>query len=440
MNVPRRLIRRWFNPFKLLILALVAQVMCLLLWGLTWPIELSFVVPQDEVQPWEAVITDFEKDHPKIHITLVTDPEAGYTTDERKAIYTADFQANVAKFDLVYMDIVWPLQFAGHLKDLNRYIAQDNDVDTSDFLLSELEAGQLDNKLYRLPMRADVGLLYYRQDLLQEAGLTLPKTFDELTQVVKDLKARTKDTDLEVSAGYLWQGNRYEGLVANFVEILETMGQTWIDPESLEVGLDTPQAIEAAELLKKLIQDNISPTEVITYREKESLERFKEGQAIFLRGWPYFWTDLQDSELSDKVAIALPFAVHNSPGIGCRGGWGFGIPKNASHPHEAWEAIKYFTSEKAQKQFVLESGYLPSRSALFKDPEIEAAYPQMPLLLEYLEKSSIFRPFIEQYGEVSEILQNALSDVLSGQQLPAAAMQEAQAKTEELLRPLSQGG
>lgn len=434
MNVrSKSLTKRWF---KLLILAVAAQVLCLLLWGVTWPTppatELSFVVPQDEVQPWETVITSFEKKYPNIRIHLVTDLDIGYTTDQRKAIYTADFQANVAQYDLVYMDIVWPLQFAEHLRDLTPYVQKDQ-LDLSDFLPSEVAAGQLDDSLYRLPMRADVGVLYYRQDLLKQVGMTLPQTLDELSQTVGTLKS-------SINTGYLWQGSRYEGLIANFAEVLYGLSAQWIEPDTDNVGLDTPEAIAAANLLKQLIQQRISPDEVIAYTEKDGLQRFLEGQTVFLRGWPYFWEEIQQSNLAGKVAIALPFSFNNTPGVGCRGGWGFGIAQNAAHPEEAWTAIKYFTSADAQKQFVLASGFLPSRASLFQDPAIMAKYPQMPQLLDYLENSSTFRPFIKEYGAASEILQTALGDVLSGQQSAEAAMTWAQAETENLLRPISQGG
>ncbi|MEO0351350.1 MAG: ABC transporter substrate-binding protein [Cyanobacteria bacterium P01_A01_bin.15] len=423
--------KRWLEPLKLL---LAVQVLCLLLWGLTWPkpppMMLSFVVPQDEVRPWQTVVTSFEKSHPNIRISLVSDPITGYTTDQRKAIYTADFQADTAQYDLVYMDVVWPLQFAERLRDLTPYLEKDG-VDLSGFLTSEVVAGQLDGRLYRLPMRADIGLLYYRQDLLNQARMELPQTLRELAQVVNGLRPNT---------GYLWQGSRYEGLVANFVEVVDGFGGTWIEPTTGQVGLDTPATVAAAELLQQLIQQGISPDEVITYTEQDSLQRFMEGQTVFLRGWPYFWAELQRSDLAGKVAIAPPFSFSNGSGTGCRGGWGFGIPNNASHPDAAWEAIRYFTSAPAQKQFVLASGFLPSRSALFQDPDIVAQYPQMPQMLAYLEDASIFRPLIEQYGAASEILQTVLGDMLRGQQSAKAAMEQAQAETEALLQSQPVGG
>ncbi|MBE7385908.1 MAG: ABC transporter substrate-binding protein [Leptolyngbya sp. SIO1E4] len=423
---------RWLSPLRLLSITLAVQILCLLLWGLTWPgqtpVELSFIVPQDEVHPWQNVIADFEVEHPDIRITLVTDPEATYTTDQREAIYTADFQAEVAQYDLVYMDIVWIPKFAAQLINLMPLIERDG-LDISDFLSTELTAGRRGDGLYRLPMRADLGVLYYRQDLLGQAGFSVPSTLAELAQVVTALKQQFSAVDF----GYLWQGRSYEGLVTTFVEVMHSFGATWIDPANQQVGLDTAAAMQAAELLRDLLQQGISPPIVTDYTEQSSLEAFQQGQAVFLRGWPYFWTELKAQGWEDRVAIAPPFSFTPTPGVGCRGGWGFGIPRNAAHPDEAWEVIKYFTSEAAQAKFVSVSGFLPSRRSLFQNPDIVAQHPIMPQMLDYLEQSSVFRPSLKQYDAASEILQTALGKILRGQQSVEAAMQQAQRETEALI-------
>lgn len=423
---------RWLTPARLLTVTLIVQLLGLVFWGLTWPerspVQLAFVVPQDEVRPWETVIAGFEANYPNIHIELVTDPVTTYTTDQRMAIYSADFQGETARYDLVYMDIVWPAQFMDQLVDLRPLIERDG-VDLSGFLDSELSVGRRDQALYRLPMRADLGVLYYRQDLLEAIGVPLPTTLTELAEAVALLR-QSSEADL----GYLWQGRSYEGLIAYFMEVLHNLDATWIDSETGQVGLDQPAAQRAAQLLLTLLEQEISPQIVTDYTEQSALAAFQAGEAPFLRGWPYFWTELERQGWQDKVAIALPFSFTSKPGVGCRGGWGFGIPLNSVHREAAWQAISYFTSAAAQKQFVLASGYLPSRQSLFQDPDVVARYPLMPQLLAFLEESSVFRPAIQQYDRASEILQRALGKILRRQQSVAAAMTQAQRETEALLR------
>lgn len=118
----------------------------------------------------------------------------------------------------------------------------------------------------------------------------------------------------------------------------------------------------------------------------------------------------------------------------CRGGWGFGIAQNTAHLEAARRAIAFFTSAAAQRQFALDSGYLPSRSTLYTDPDIVAQYPFFPDVLAALENNSIFRPQIPQYDEASRILQSYLWQVLVGEATPDAAMQAAAAETREMLK------
>ncbi|MEM9219630.1 MAG: extracellular solute-binding protein [Cyanobacteria bacterium P01_F01_bin.150] len=424
---------------KLLTLLLCLQVLGLLGWGLIWPqsppIELTFVTSESEVAPWKAVIADFESSHPHIRVNLVSDPEFE-SPDQREAIYRADFQAENARYDLVYMDSVWTAQFADRLLDLAPKAKQMNRSFLDGFLTSEMQVGQYNSGLYRLPMRSDIGILYYRKDLLERAGQSLPSAdgairFDELDRLITAVKNQTS-----ADIGYLWQGESYEGLTANFIETLGGLGGEWITPEDNQAFPDMDSTLEATKTLRRLIQQGLSPRFTTNSTEQDTLAVFKQGNALFLRGWPYFWSDLQNSNLQDKVAIAPPFSFSDRPGVGCRGGWGFGIPKNGTHPDEAWEAIQYFTSEAAQKTFVINSGFLPSRRSLFTDRDIVAKYPLMPLMLDYLEDFSIFRPQLSQYNAVSKILQRALAKSLTSDD-PAViepSIREAREETQKLFR------
>src|SRR5206468_4283934 len=91
-------------------------------------------------------------------------------------------------------------------------------------LPAALEAGRFSGRLYRIPVRTDVGVLYYRRDLLEAAGLRPPQTLDELVDVARRLESPPQRW------GFVWQGKQYEGLVCNYLELLRGCGGTWIDP------------------------------------------------------------------------------------------------------------------------------------------------------------------------------------------------------------------
>ncbi|PSN11349.1 ABC transporter substrate-binding protein [filamentous cyanobacterium CCT1] len=411
---------------------LLVQLLGLAVWWVSWPplgpTPLSFVVPLDEAAAWEPLVADFRAQNPDIRLELV---QGDYNTDQAKAIYTADLSTGSPQHDLVYMDVVWLPWFAseGWLQDLSDLLPEE---ELAAFLPSELAAGRYQDTLYRLPFKADLGLLFYNQALMAELGVEPAQTFEELIAQSQRVQALGL-----VPWGYLWQGRQYEGLVVNFVEVLAGYGGFWIEPSTGAVGLDQAAAIAAATFLADTMRQGVSPQLVVSYGETESFRQFLGGQSLFVRNWPHFWkrANQNDSPLAGQVGLASVVAATGRAPQGCRGGWGFGVAQNAAHPEAARRAIAFLTSAAAQQQFVLNSAHLPSRTDLYSDPEITGAYPFFPEVLEALENNSVFRPQIPQYDQASRILQTYLSRVLTGDSTAEEAMRAAAAETRELLAP-----
>ncbi|GEM_PF-78045 len=390
------------------------------------PVTLNMLMTAPDAQPWKTgIIKDFEAKNPGIRINIVEGPNS---TNLLEDLYTSAFILGDSPYDLVNMDVVWTPKFAaaGWLLDLTDKISSD---ELTAFSEKDVEGRRYQEKLYGIPMRSDVGMLYYRKDLLEKAGFAAPQTFSDLMKISQTLQKGNK-----AKWGYIWQGKQYEGLVAMFAEVLQGHGGFWVNPENLEVGLDRPATIEAIKFLKQTIADKVSPSGVTTYQEEETRRLFQSGQAVFLRNWPYVWplANTDDSPLKGKIAIKPMLATPNNTGGACLGGWALGISKSSKHPEEAWKAIKYFTSEAAQRKFILEAGFVPSRRSLFTDPEIVKKYPHYPTLLKVVEQA-VLRPPIPQYAQASDILQRYLSAALTNRMSPEAAMNAAANETRQLL-------
>ncbi|BCL36344.1 putative ABC transporter-binding protein [Nostoc sp. MS1] len=384
------------------------------------------LITAPDAQPWrQGLIKDFEAANPGIRLNLVEGPNA---TNLLEDLYTSSFILGESPYDLINMDVIWTPKFAaaGWLLPLDNRISQQELAAFSD---KDVEGGRYQGKLYRIPMRSDVGMLYYREDLIKQAGLKPPETFADLMQISQILQKKD-----EVNWGYLWQGRQYEGLVAMFIEVLEGFGGFWVNPDNLEVGLDRPETLQAIEFLRNTVREGISPSGVTTYQEEDTRRLFQSGQVAFLRSWPYAWplAQAENSPIRGKVAIKPMVHAPGQTGAACLGGWGLGIAKNSRHPEEAWKAIQYFTSKEAQRRFILTAGFVPSRKELFTDPEIVAKYPHYPQLLEVVS-NAVLRPPIAQYAQTSDILQRYLSAALAGRMAPERAMQAAAAETRRLL-------
>jgi multiple sugar transport system substrate-binding protein len=389
------------------------------------PVTISFLVRAVEADQLQVLVDQFESENPDIRLDVVRGPNAADSVED---LYTASFLLGDSPYDLVYSDIVWIPKFAaaGWLMDLSDRV---DDAELGNFLDADVEAGQVQGGFYRMPFRSDVGMLYYRTDLLNEAGLEPPETFEDLIQASQTLQ----DQDL-VDWGYVWQGLQYEGLSAGFTEILAGQGGFWIDPETAEVGLDQPEAIEAVEFLKTVIDTQVSPPGVTNYLEEDTLRVFQNGNAAFLRNWPYVWpvVNQDSSQISGNVALKPMVHASGESSAACQGGWGFGIAKETTHPEEAWRVVEFFTSKEAQRTFVLEHGYVPSRRSLFTDAQILDKYEHYDELLDVAE-NAVLRPPIGQYAQASDILQRYLSSAISGQLSAEQAMQRAAGETRRIL-------
>ena len=388
------------------------------------PIAIRTLVRADEAQQLQPLVKKFNQQHSDIRFEIV---EAPSDSNQVEDLYTSSFLLGNSPYDVVYMDIVWTPKFAaaGWLRDISERLEPEQ---AQQYLEADIEGGKYEGKLYRLPFRSDAGMLYYRQDWLEQAGYEPPETFEELLTISGELQQQGL-TDW----GFVWQGKQYEGLAAMFVEILQGNGAYWVNPETLEVGLDRPEAIAAVEFLRKAIAKKVSPPGVTTYAEEETRLLFENGKAAFLRNWPYVYSLAAESDIAGKYSIKPMVHAAGKTSGATLGGWGLGISTSTKHPDAAWQVIEFLSSEESQREFLLETGFVPSRIALFNDPKIVAKYDYYPQLLEVVQSSAL-RPPISQYAQASDILQRYLSAAITGDLTPKQAMERAAVETRNLLK------
>ena len=425
------LLQRWhhsqrFRQLSLLLAFAVSALLVIVPVVLSQqPVVLKILMPAPDVPSYSVMVKAFEKANPGIKIQVLEGPNA---TDLVENLYTTSFLLGESPYDLVNMDVIWTPKFAsaGWLMDLTDQFSKE---ELAAFSRADVEGGRFQGRLYRLPMRSDAGMLYYRTDLLEKNGFQPPKTLEEMERIAKAIQAKG-----DARWGYLWQGKQYEGIAAMFVEVLQSFGGFWVNPQTLEVGLDRPEAIRAINFLKGTVSQGISPPGVSTYMEEDTRRIFQAGDAVFLRNWPYVWplANSEKSPIKGKVGIMPMIGSGSNQGGSCLGGWGLGIAKTTRHPKEALKVLEFLSNVEAQKNFILEGGYVPSVRSLFTSPDVTAKYSHYPEILKVVDKA-ILRPPVAQYAQLSDVLQRYLSGALTNQRSPEAAMKAAAGETRRLL-------
>jgi multiple sugar transport system substrate-binding protein len=383
-------------------------------------IVLRFLERPDDGGGWAEIIETFEATHPGIRVELIEGPTA---TNTREGMYTTAFLAGDDTYDLIYMDVIWVAKFAanGWLLPLDQRLPAEQH---QDFLPGDLQGSFYEGHLYRIPLRSDAGVLFYRRDLITDP----PETFAELTELAQ------AHLDPPTLYGFAFQGSQYEGLVCTFLEILWGHGGDVLD-DTGRVVLDEPEAIQALEWLVETVGET-APEAVTTYQEEESRHLFHEGRVAFLRNWPYVWSKAQEENSPIKGRVGIAPMVHAPGGrsTAVLGGWGFGIAKTCRHPDAAWAFIEHATSAESMKTLNRRNGAIPARRSLYQDPELVSEHPHYPDLYRVLLTARP-RPVHPDYPQISDALQVHLSAALVGRETPTEALNAASARIREILSP-----
>ena len=381
----------------------------------------SFLMAAPFADATQDLVQQFNQEHRgDIKLQVIKGP---LETEAMSDLAISSLLLGKAPFDGLLMDVTWLAKYAeaGWLEPLENYFSE-ADVDT--LVVGARAGNSYKGHLYRWPMNSDMGLLYYRTDLMQRP----PETPDDLVQVSQALQNEKK-----VDWGYVWQGRQYEGLSCVYLEMIDGFGGDWLQTNDNQIGLNSKPGVEAAAWLQGLIDQGISPRSVTNYGEPEALQSFKVGDAAFMRNWPYAWAELQKSDSAVKGNVGITTMVAN-PGHSTAtiGSWGLTVLKGSSHVDASIEAVRFLTSETAQKQLFLKYGYSPTQQRVFDDPQL---LQDKPILAEFgrVLKVAKSRPETPLYAQISDVLTRQLSSILTDKKTPEEGMNVAASNTNQIL-------
>jgi trehalose/maltose transport system substrate-binding protein len=354
------------------------------------------------------------------------------SSTERLALYQQWLAAGAQDVDVYQIDVIWPGLLANHFIDLRPY----SDGAEKAHFKSIIDNNTVDGKLVAMPLYVDVGLLYYRKDLLERHGRSVPTTWTELTETASAVQAAERAAGNEKVWGYVFQGKTYEGLTCNALEWVASYGGGTFVDEQGKVTVPNPQAAQALQTAAGWV-GKIAPEGVLNYAEEESRGVFQAGQAVFMRNWPYAWALLNgaDSPVRGKVGVvALPHGGAGQQSRGVLGGWQLAVSRYSRHPELAADLVMFMTSAEQQKRRAIEGGYNPTRPALYKDADVLRAQPFIGRLEDSVS-SAVARPSRVtkgQYNRASVAVANAFHAALAGRSTPDEALKSLGAELKRM--------
>lgn len=355
--------------------------------------------------------------------------------NERLALFQQLLAARSPDIDVFQIDVVWPGILAPYLVDLTSHVPQKLLAEDFPVLISN---DRVNGRLVALPWFADVGLMYYRRDLLEKYGAPVPKTWGQLTQTARQIQQRERAAGAQRMWGFVWQGRAYEGLTCNALEWVHSFGGGTIVDSDGKVTIDNRQAARALTLAASWV-GTITPPGVLNYTEEEARGVFQAGDSVFMRNWPYALAlaNRPGSAVAAKIGIGpLPHGP-GGPSSGTLGGSQLAVSRYSRAPEAAIDLVRTLTSAREQMRRAIKGGFNPTVERLYRDPQLLAASPSLSELRKVFA-GAVARPSAvtgRRYNQVSNEFWNAVHDVLSGRR-PAP---ESLAALAQRLRFLSRG-
>jgi multiple sugar transport system substrate-binding protein len=371
----------------------------------------AWCIGKDTTGAYGTAIDLFKEENPNVNVRLVELPESA---DEQRRQLVQRLDAESDECDVLGMDVIWTAEFAaqGWLQDTSEVIEPRQD----DFIPSTLETAQYEDKYWAVPYHTNAGFLYYRTDQVEQAPDAWEDVYEQAGQ----------------NNGIVYQGASYEGLTVNFLELLYSGGGSVLSEDGQEVQVNSPEGEAALEFMAQGVDSGAAPKAVTTYMEEESRRAFENGNATFMRNWPYAFALGKESKIADQFDITTFPSFEGGEPASVLGGINLAISAFAKNPEGAAAFIDFATKEQVQKANFLESASPPCFGAVYDDPEVQKEYAFASDLKSAVEQGQA-RPVSPVYSQISEAIFTNVHDALQGRAEPQAALEAMSSDIEKAL-------
>src|SRR6201982_32188 len=324
--------------------------------------------------------------------------------------------------DVYAIDVIWPEILAENLLDLRVFVpSQESAISFPELIANN----SVNGKLVALPCLVDVGLLFYRTDLLRHYGYrTPPRTWEELETMAARIQAGERARGQKDFCGFVWEGASSESVTCNALEWQASEGGGPIIENNM-VTVNNPETIRAMERAARWV-GTISPPGVVTYKEWDAYNIWQAGQAAFMRNWAtsHFRALIQGPIIEDQVDIAsLP---RGRARIATTvGGRAYAVSRHSLYPREAAMLARFLCRPDTQLNRIRKIGGSPTIPELYNDPGMLATNPYFSTVLKTYRNDKVWRPSKEtgkRYPDLSRAYYTTVHKILEGKKTAASAL------------------
>lgn len=393
----------------------------------TVTLRLAFWGGEGDLHVNSAMVEAFEAAHPDIDVELLHTPDA---YDDR----IRTMMAGGAAPDVIMLaESFGTYANSGLIRPLDAFVAADPSFEMSDFFPLVVDAYRSQGQLYTIPMRWGPMILYYNKDLFNEAAVPYPTTEWDWAAFQEAAKRLTKGEGPTKQFGIGSIGDWWPWWMAPIYQ----NGGSVLDEAKRTTMMHQPEAVEALRWYRDLIWEHgVSPNymewEFFTGKGPDQL--FESGiTAMNQTGfWAVYW--LRFYGAIDWDVSVLPMQKRRATPL-FSNGWA--ITSQSQHPNEAWELVKFLTSEEGQR-LVAETGHdVPVRISIAQEYFINPDQPPAHAHLILDAAGHLFAPPVtEVWGEMLGLMGPEINRVLRNETTVEGAIASFRPAVDALLQEI----
>lgn len=263
-----------------------------------------------------------------------------------------------------------------------------------------------DGSVYSFPWVSDTRVLFYRSDLLTEAGYdSPPTTWDEMLEIATKLAERGDDQygyyipqwDAPLPIAYTWQAGG---------DVINAAG---------EVDLETPEFAAAVDHYLAFYEAGVVPTN----SDFDQALGFITGATPMLVSGPYLAGAINDQAPELEGSWGVTTVPGNAAGTSLFAGSNVGVWSNTEHPEAALELISYLSAPSTQLAWFEQTNELPAVTGALD--ELKAGGdPTVAVYADQLADSRLL-PLNPEWDAIGAEILNTLNAIaLTGEDKDAA--------------------
>lgn len=374
-----------------------------------------------EAEVLAQLVTPFRRAHPDIDLRIQELPwQAAH--EKLLTAFAGDATPDVCQLGNTWIPELVAL---GALAPLGERVARSASVRAADYFPGIWDTNVFGDALYGVPWYVDTRLLFYRRDLLAQAGYDHPPgTWDEWARMLAAIKAR---------AG----AERYSVVLPlNEFEPLLVLAMQQGDPLLRDGGrygnFESPGFRRALGFYVEMFRRGWAPA-VSETQISNVWDEFGRGLYSFYISGPWNIDEFRRRLPADEqdAWMTAPMPGPAGPGASSAGGASLVIFRRSRHQEDAWRLLEFLSSPEVEKRFYELTGDLPPRRSTWADPELaDNVYAQA--FREQLERLKP-TPKVAEWERIVNEMQLAAERVVRGDQPLEAATRDLDREVDAIL-------